>query len=123
MRRARKGAKPWYLITNQAIQFTSQTFTQTVLGQEVLLSMDGKGRATDNAFIESLWKLLKYEHVYLYAHPTVRELYRGLQYYFDYYNIHRRHSSIGDNYPAVVYGKVLTKREMVPDPQNERGWQ
>ncbi|MEO1654898.1 MAG: IS3 family transposase [Bacteroidota bacterium] len=114
--------KPEIINTDQGSQFTSQEFTEAVLGQEVRLSMDGKGRATDNAFIESLWKLVKYEHLYLFAYPSVPELYRGLKYYFDYYNIHRRHSSIGDNFPAMVYGKALKMRKMASYPQSRNAF-
>ena len=72
--------------------------------------MDGKGRATDNAFIESLWKLLKYENIYLYVYETGIELYIGVKKYFLYFNNHRRHSSIGDKFPVELYDKsLLTK--------------
>ena len=96
---------PEIINTDQGSQFTSNEFTEAVLGNEVKLSMDGKGRATDNAFIESLWKLVKYEHVYLYAHSEVPLLYKGLRDYFYKYNTSRRHSSIGDKYPIELYHK------------------
>lgn len=95
--------KPGIQNTDQGSQFTSDEFTGAVLGKQVKLSMDGKGRATDNAFIESLWKLVKYEHVYLFPHKSTLELYNGLKYYFDYYNTNRRHSSIGNKYPVELY--------------------
>jgi len=97
------GVCPQIINTDQGSQFTSIEFTQAVLGNGIKLSMDGKGRATDNAFIESLWKLVKYEHVYLYAHPEVPLLYNGLKDYFYKYNTSRRHSSIGDKYPIELY--------------------
>jgi len=94
---------PQIINTDQGSQFTSKEFTEAVLGNDVKLSMDGKGRATDNAFIESLWKLVKYEYVYLYAHQTVPLLYKGLRDYFYKYNTSRRHSSIEDKYPIELY--------------------
>jgi putative transposase len=102
--------KPGIINTDQGSQFTSNDFTNAVLGNDVKLSMDGKGRATDNAFIESLWKLVKYEHVYIYAHPTAIELYRGLYTYFECYNTNRRHSMIGDKHPIELYDKSLIIR-------------
>ena len=97
--------RPQIINTDQGSQFTSKEFTEAVLGNGVKLSMDGKGRATDNAFIESLWKLVKYEHVYLYAHQTAPLLYKGLKKYFYEYNTSRRHSSIEDKYPIELYQK------------------
>ena len=77
--------KPEILNTDQGSQFTSEDFTQSVLKAGIKLSMDGKGRATDNAFIERLWRTVKYEHVYLYAHDTIPDLQSGLAGYFKYY--------------------------------------
>lgn len=104
----KKYGKPKIINTDQGSQFTSEVFTQGVLEQGVQLSMDGKGRATDNAFIESLWKLVKYEHVYIFAHTTSIDLYYGLKGYFELYNSNRRHSSIGDKYPRELYLNPLT---------------
>jgi putative transposase len=67
------------------------------------LSMDGKGRATDNAFIERFWRSVKYEKLYLYEYRTGKELFDMLSDYFEYYNHLRRHSSINDEYPADWY--------------------
>jgi putative transposase len=101
--------KPEIINTDQGSQFTSEEFTKAVLDNEVKLSMDGKGRATDNAFIERLWRSVKYEHVYIHAHETVKDLYQGLNTYMLYYNEKRRHSSIADNYPQKVYLEGLIK--------------
>ena len=99
---------PDILNTDQGSQFTAEEFARAVLGSGARLSMDGKGRATDNAFIESLWKLVKYEHVYIYAHDTVRDLYNGLASYFDYYNASRRHGSLNHGYPIAFYRSMLS---------------
>jgi len=95
--------KPEIMNTDQGSQFTSEIFTQAILGNDVKLSMDGKGRATDNAFIESLWKLVKYEDIYLNVYEDGVELHNGLAQYFYKYNTQRRHSSIDNQYPIELY--------------------
>jgi len=95
--------KPEILNTDQGSQYTSECFTEAVLGSKVKLSMDGKGRATDNAFIEGLWKMVKYEDIYLKNYDTGEKLYNGLKRYFEDYNYKRRHSSIDDCYPSQLY--------------------
>jgi putative transposase len=65
--------------------------------------MDGRGRATDNAFIERLWRTLKYEHVYVKPAENGKELFEGLKSYFDKYNYERRHSCIRKLRPADLY--------------------
>ena len=94
---------PRIINTDQGSQYTSDAFTSAVLGKEVRLSMDGKGRATDNAFIENLWKMAKYEDIYLKAYEDGIELHNGLAQYFYNWNFHRRHSKIGDKYPSQLY--------------------
>jgi len=96
---------PEILNTDQGSQFTSEVFTSFVTLEEfgIRLSMDGKGRAIDNVFIERLWRSLKYEHVYLNPAEDGLECFRGLKRYFEFYNHERRHSSISDEIPAVYY--------------------
>jgi putative transposase len=65
--------------------------------------MDGKGRATDNAFIERFWRSLKYEHIYLWPSNNATELYQGIHRYIKWYNNERRHSSLNNQIPGVVY--------------------
>ena len=103
---------PEIINTDQGSQFTSEEFIGAVKQAGVKLSMDGKGRATDNAFIERLWRTVKYEHIYLYAHDTVSNLYEGLQNYFEYYNTARRHSSIGNKYPQQKYRQGKQKKQV-----------
>lgn len=95
--------KPEIVNTDQGSQFTSEAFSSFVLGEGVRLSMDGKGRATDNAFIERLWRSVKYEK--LYPNPTAdgMEVYNQLEEYFDYYNHDRRHDGIEKRRPAELY--------------------
>ena len=78
--------------TDQGSQFTSSAFTSVLLKNNIRISMDGKGRALDNAFIERLWRSVKYECIYLNEFESVIELECALKSYFDYYN-YQRHPS------------------------------
>jgi len=99
---------PEILNTDQGSQFTSTVFTECVIKTcNIKLSMDGKGRAIDNIFIERLWRSLKYEHVYLFPASDGLESYKGIKRYFDYYNHQRRHQSLNRQIPAVVYQQKL----------------
>jgi len=99
-----KHGSPEIVNTDQGSQFTSDEFTRFVLeDMEVRISMDGKGRAIDNIFIERLWRSVKYEHVYLFPASDGLECYGGLKEYFEYYNNTRRHQSLDDETPARVY--------------------
>ena len=75
----------------------------------IQLSMDGKGRAIDNIFIERLWRSVKYEHVYLFPASDGLQCYQGLNTYFEYYNSERRHQSLEDETPATVYNMMSKK--------------
>ena len=108
---------PEILNTDQGSQFTCELFSTSVTGNDVLLSMDGKGRATDNAFIERLWRSVKYEKIYLNPPTDGLNLYKQLADYFRYYNTERRHSSIGDNFPIQYYHNALNKNSNESYPQ------
>jgi putative transposase len=96
--------KPEIINTDQGSQFTADEFTQYVTtDMEIRLSMDGKGRAIDNIFIERLWRSVKYEHVYLYPATDGLECYQGLKTYFSYYNTERRHQSLDNETPLTFY--------------------
>lgn len=95
--------KPEILNTDQGSQFTSEVFANYVLGEGIRLSMDGKGRATDNAFIERLWRSVKYEKLYLNPPKDGTDLYLSIAEYFNYYNTERRHTSIADQIPEQLY--------------------
>lgn len=98
---------PEIVNTDQGSQFTAEEFTSYVLSDNraanISLSMDGKGRAIDNIFIERLWRSLKYEHVYLFPASDGLECYKGIQQYFKYYNHERRHQSLEYRTPQRVY--------------------
>lgn len=86
--------------TDQGSQFTSQVFLDTLRQKQTIqISMDGKGRATDNAFVERIWRTVKYEYIYLHAHLSGIELHHGLKAWFDYYNTQRRHQSLDGKRP------------------------
>ena len=89
--------------TDQGAQFTSQAFTQTLLDRGIQISMDGRGRALDNIFVEHLWRTVKYENIYLNDYQSVPELRLGLQQYFEFYNHQRLHQSLDYQTPAEVY--------------------
>jgi putative transposase len=100
---ALKRGKPEIFNTDQGAQFTSQEFTSRLLDRAVAVSMDGRGRALDNVFIERLWRSLKYEDIYLKDYGTVDELYEGLKRYFETYNHERFHQALDYQTPYQVY--------------------
>ena len=89
--------------TDQGSQFTSQTFTGRLEQAGIAISMDGRGRALDNVFVERLWRSVKYEDVYLKEYPTWESLTEGLESYFTFYCHERPHQSLGNRTPAEVY--------------------
>ena len=97
------GIKPKIFNTDQGSQFTSREFTGILKSYGISISMDGRGRALDNVFIERLWRSVKYEEVYLNSYASVRELEGRLACYFRFYNEERPHQSLGYRVPASVY--------------------
>ncbi len=89
--------------TDQGSQFTSDGFIKPLLDHAIKISMDGKGRALDNIFVERLWRTLKYECIYLHEWETVREVRQGVGGYFNFYNNERPHQSLGGQTPASIY--------------------
>lgn len=95
--------QPEIMNTDQGSQFTSEVFTALLKEKEIQISMDGKGRAIDNIFIERLWRSVKYEHIYLSVPEDGVSLYEGLNDYFCFYNSERLHQSLGYKTPEVLY--------------------
>ena len=95
--------KPEVFNTDQGGQFTSEAFTGLLEQEEVRVSMDGKGRYSDNIFIERLWRTVKYEEVYLKAYAGGREAKAGLEAYFRFYNTQRPHQALGYRTPVEVF--------------------
>ena len=109
--------KPEIFNTDQGCQFTSEAFVQTLLKANITISMDGRGRALDNIFVERLWRTVKYEDVYLKGYQTIPEAQEGLKDYFDYYNMERRHSSLKHNTPWTVFSGLEMIGPKVAIPQ------
>jgi len=99
----KKHGKPEIFNTDQGSQFTSEIFTNELKFNEIDISMDGKGRALDNIFIERLWRSVKYENIYLVIYENGTELYNGLNKYFKFYNNERLHQSLGYETPNMKY--------------------
>lgn len=89
--------------TDQGAQFTALEFTGRLKQAGVRISMDGRGRALDNVFVERLWRTVKYEDIYLRDYETVSELEAGLTAYFAFYNHERLHQSLDYRTPAQVH--------------------
>lgn len=92
--------------TDQGCQFTAEAFTGVLKAHGIAISMDGRGRALENSFVERLWRSVKYEDVYLRGYPTLSELQRGLTDYCVLYNTERRHQSLDDMTPDEVYRRA-----------------
>ena len=88
--------------SDQGSQFTADVFTALLLKANVQISMDGKGRALDNIFVERLWRTVKYEDIYLKAYADGWQLGAGLQAYFEFYNCRRFHQALAYQTPEQV---------------------
>lgn len=101
--RALRTGQPEIFNTDQGAQYTCAAFIEPLTEAQIAISMNGRGRALDNVFVERLWRTVKYEHIYLHDYEDMDELYDGLSAYFQYYNQERKHSSLGKQTPAQVY--------------------
>lgn len=98
-----KHGVPEIFNTDQGSQYTSEIHTKALLDKGIAISMDGKGRAIDNIFVERLWRSVKYENVYLQCYCDGVELSNGLEIYFKFYNQERFHQSLDNKTPASLY--------------------
>ena len=89
--------------TDQGSQFTSEEFTNELLNNGIRISMDGKGRALDNIFIERFWRTIKYDYIFHNDIGTMAELNKGVKWFIDYYNQRRPHMSLNKRTPDAVY--------------------
>ena len=96
-------AHPEIFNSDQGAQFTSLDFTGRLASAGIQISMDGRGRALDNVFVERLWRTVKYEEVYLKDDETPREAIQGLETFCVRYNELRQHQSLEYQTPAAVY--------------------
>lgn len=101
--------QPEIFNTDQGVQFTSVAFTGCLESRGVAISMDGRGRALDNVFVERLWRTVKYEEVYLKDYADAWHAEASLREYLDFYCHGRRHQSLDNRTPAEVYGVRRTK--------------
>lgn len=111
----RAHGKPETFNSDQGSQFTSEAFTGVLKREGIVISMDGRGRAFDNIFVERLWRSVKHEDVYLKGYATMGELMVGLTKYFFFYNGERPHQSLGDKTPEVVYRTATGGGAMILD--------
>lgn len=100
----KKHGKPQIINSDQGSQFTSDEYVKAIKDmKDVRISMDGKGRAIDNVWVERFFRTLKHEHVYLNPNKDGSELYRSVESFVNYYNNRRKHSSLEYQTPASVY--------------------
>jgi putative transposase len=96
--------------TDQGVQFTSGEFTACLEEAGAAISMDGRGRALDNVFVERLWRSVKYEEVYLHAYEDGWEAEESLRRYFEFYCRERPHQALGNRTPWEVYREGIDRR-------------
>jgi len=101
--------RPEIFNTDQGAQFTSEAFTGLLVKHGIKISMDGKGRYSDNLFVERLWRSVKYEEVYLKAYQDAREARVGIGKYFRFYNTTRPHQSLDYRTPAEVFYTITVE--------------
>jgi len=104
-------SRPEIFNSDQGVQFTSEAFTSQLLQSGVAISMDGRGRALDNVFVERLWRTLKYEEVYLKDYMTCSETESNLAEYFWFYDNERPHSALENRTPAEVYTEGKNRKK------------
>jgi putative transposase len=102
-----KHGKPEIINSDQGSQYTSSAWIRFLEEQGIKISMDGKGRATDNTWIERFWKSLKYNHVYLCPADNGLDLHQGILNYIEYYH-QKKHQSLGRS-PETAYGHPKSK--------------
>ena len=106
--------------TDQGCQFTSEAFTNVLTGHDIAISMDGRGRALDNIFVERLWRSVKHEDIYLKGYVSMAQLQLGLTEYFTFYNTERPHQALGDTTPELVYQTAKGGGAKIADKYVER---
>ncbi len=107
--------RPEIFNTDQGVQFTSTVFIDVLKREEIKISMDGRGRALDNIFVERLWRSVKYEDIYLKGYANMGELLIGLSEYFTFYNGERPHQSLSNQTPSRVYESAQGGGAMIVD--------
>lgn len=103
LKRAFQRSKPEIINSDQGGQFTNKDYVELLKTEEIKISMDGKGRALDNIFVERFFRTLKYENIYLNEYESPKSLRRGLNQYIRFYNEQRLHQSLGYQSPINFY--------------------
>jgi len=104
---ALRQGRPEIFNTDQGSQFTDEDFTGVLHTHGVAISMDGRGRFSDNIFVERLWRSLKFEEVYLKAYQNVAEARQGIAAYFNFYNHERLHQALSYRTPRQVFEEAM----------------
>jgi putative transposase len=112
LREALEYGTPEIFNTDQGSQFTDSKFIKVLVDSGIRISMDGRGRALDNIFVERLWRSVKYECVYLKGFENIPQAEKGLKEYFEFYNMNRKHQSLQYKTPWIVYSGL----EVAPNP-------
>ena len=98
--------KPEIINSDQGSQFTCDLWIEYLKNEKIKISMDGKGRAIDNIYIERFWRTIKVDYIYLYPMSDGLDLYKGINQYIKYYNEQQRHQGIGRKTPISLYQKA-----------------
>jgi Transposase and inactivated derivatives len=101
-RAALENGRPEIFNTDQGAQFTSRDWGFALEAEKIRISMEGRGRALDNVFVERLWRSVKYEEVYLRDYQSVIEAAQEIGRYFEFYNRQRLHQALGYHTPYEV---------------------
>ena len=111
LQEALRHGTPEVFNTDQGSQFTSESFVNVLQQKGIRISMDGRGRALDNVFVERLWRTVKYEDIYLREYQTPVDVYQGLRRFFAHYNERRPHQALGYRTPDAVYQEAMAGRQ------------
>ena len=120
-----KYGNPGIFNSDQGVQFTSNDFINTLKEQGVSISMDGKGRAFDNIFVERLWRSVKYENIYMNGYQNIPETKKGLNQYFEFYNNERFHQSLDYKTPSLIYSggyRIITECNKIDSKSNVKAF-
>jgi len=104
--------EPAIFNTDQGSQFTSDAFISVLKVHRIEISMDGKGRALDNIYVERLWRSLKYEDIYLHSYEKLQDLQKGVERYFQFYNNERFHQALDYRTPEEMHRSFVQKNPL-----------
>ena len=110
LKRTLARVKPEILNSDQGSQYTSDNYIETVKEAKVAISMDGRGRATDNAYIERFWRTLKQQEIYLHEYSSPKEARNRIAAFIESYNYFRPHQGLNGKTPGQVYQGILPLR-------------